>query len=680
MRVACAVMLLVACGDDSSVVDASADGGVDAPFVDASDAGGEVEVALPAPPQWECPAGWVASDEPAAHCEPPGARVDCPEGQARFIDSSACEPVAACPAGAFAEGLPGSSVWYVEVGGDGDGSMGDPFSLDDALAVADAGDTIALAAGTYDGFVDVPDEVAIVGKCPSETRLTWSGIDDTRPVVLVSPGQSASLTGLTIGPVAGVGILANGTLELDSVIVDGASGAGILITRLGSVSGSSVVVRGTTPRGGTSGGMGVIVDGGTLTATRWVVRNNVRNGVRIDDGGDAEIEDLVAIDNVGVEPLLQGSGVHLLDGTLILRRADLRGAANVALEVTGGVATAEDVFIDEADVVDPPGGTLLSVRDGELDVSRAFIRGTSWTVNGSEGTLALRDAVIVNGGGDFIWAENVGISTIGTEVTLERIVIVGGDSGILLSGPLDFSIPLDPLDPPPERDPLENPTAFSIADVDIRGTGAGVRFGYGLLLQEGMEGTLDRAHVTMGRGHGIDIETSRVTASDLTVLDALPGGDQEGRPSFGRGLSTDQSFVSVTRARVARAIEIGVEARGGTLDLQDVTIDATLERPCAETGECSDAPGGIGLGAYFDAQVSASNLRVYDAPLCGVQLAFDAALDLSGGEITGATVGACVQVEGYDVRRLTNGVTYDNATNIESTAHEIPEAPPPPTL
>lgn len=671
MKRAWLIALAIACGDDSGMVDAAMDAAVDAPGVDAPDAG-EVEVVPPAPPQWECPSGWVASDDPAPHCEPPGARVDCPEGEARFIDSSACEPVATCPAGTFAEGLPGSGVWYVEVDGDGDGSIGDPFDLADALAVADAGDTIALAAGTYDGFVDVPDEVAIVGTCPSETRLIWSAIDDTRPVVLVSPGQSAMLSNLTIGPVAGVGILANGTLELESVIVDGATGAGILITTLGAVGGSDVVVRATTPRGGTSGGMGVIVDGGRLNATRWVVRNNVRNGIRV-DGGSAEIEDLVAIDNIGVEPLLQGSGVHLLAGTLTLRRADLRGAANVALEVTGGIATAEDLFIDEATVVDPPGGTLLSVREGELSVDRAFVRGTSWTVNGDDGTLVLRDAVIVNGGGDFLWAENVGISTIGTDVTLERIVIVGGDSGILLSGPLDFSIDPDP------RDPLETPTPFAISDVDVRATGEGVRFGYGLLLQEGMEGTLDRAHVSMARGLGIDIGTSRVTAQDLTVLDALPGGDQEGRPSFGRALTTDQSFVTVTRASVARALEVGIEARGGTLDLRDVTIDETLERPCAEA-ECSDAPGGIGLGVYFDAIVSATNLRVYDAPLCGVQLAFDGALDLSGGEITGATVGACVQVEGYDVRRLTNGVTYDNATNIESTAHAIPEAPPPPTL
>ena len=677
MRVVATLLVLaLACGDDSSA-DSGVDAGADVATLDAPDAGGEVDVATPQPPQWECPSAWVASDEGAAHCRPPGERVACPDGEARFVDSSACELVAACPSGRFAEDLAGT-VFYVEEGAAGSGTEADPFgSLVDALGVAGSGDTIALGTGTYDGFVDVPDGVSIVGRCPSESRLIWTGIDDTRPVVLVSPGESASLSNVTVGPVAGVAILANGTLELDSVIVDGATGAGILITTLGSVSGSNVVVRGTTPRGGTSGGMGVIVDGGSLNATRWVVRDNVRNGVRVD--GDATIEDLVSIGNAGVEPLLKGSGVQLVGGTLTLRRADLRGASNAALEVTGGTAVVEDVFIDEATVVDPPGGTLISVRDGDLSVSRAFVRGESWTVDGNDGSLTLRDAVVINEGEGFIWAENVGISTIGTEVTLERVVVVGGDSGVLLSGPLDFSIPLDPLDPPDETNPLDDPTAFTISDLDVRAVGEAVRFGYGLLFQEGMEGSVERARVSMARGLGVDVDVSRVAMSDLTVLDALPGGDLDGRPSFGRALTTDQSFVTVERARITRALEVGIEARGGTLDLRDVTIDETLERPCAES-ECSDAPGGIGLGVYFDAVVSASNLRVYDAPLCGVQIAFDGALDLSGGEITGATVGACVQVEGYDVRRLTNGVAYDNATNIESTAHAIPEAPPPPTL
>ena len=671
-RAAILVLALIACGDDAAPIDAGSDVALEAHVVDARDAG-VVSVATPMPPRWDCPTGWLAHDLPAPHCAPPGDRVACAADEARFIDSTSCVPVGPCPAGEYADGLPTDGVLFVRSGATGRGTLGDPFgTIAEALAVARSGDTIALARGSYDEPITLPDGVAIVGACPGETHLRWSGIDASRPVVFVTAGDSARLEGVTIGPVGGVGIVANGALRLARVIVQQPVGAGILVTTIGSVSGEDVVVRGTTPRGGTSGGMGVIVDGGTLNASRWVVRDNVRNGVRI-DGGNATLEDLVAIDNAGVEPLLQGSGVQLISGTMTLRRADLRGADNVALEVTGGVATAEDVFIDEATVVDPPGGTLLSVREGELSVTRAFVRGESWTVNGSNGALTLRDAVVVNDGDGFVWAENIGISTIGTRVELERVVVIGGDSGVVLSGPFDFSI-----DPEP-RDPLETPTGFSLTDLDIRAPGEAVRFGYGLLLQEGMEGTVERAHVSMARGLGIDVDVSRVTASDLTVLDALAGGDLEGRPSFGRAITTDESFVTVTRALIARALEAGIEARGGTLDLIDVTIDETLERPCAET-DCSDAPGGIGLGVYFDAVVSATNLRIYDAPLCGVQIAFDGALDLSGGEITGATVGACVQVEGYDVRRLTNGVAYDNTTNIESTAHAIPEAPPPPSL
>ncbi len=666
-----------ACGDDAApeldagVEDASSDTTID--VVVEPDAG--VSVALPTPPQWACPTGWVERTDGAPHCAPPGERVDCPAGQARFVDSAECAPVAACPAGTFADDLPEPNVVFVQPGADGVGTRSDPMgTIEEALSTALAGDTIALAAGTFDAFVEIPDGVSIVGRCPSETTLTFSGIDDTLPSVLVPPGRQGALSNLRVGPVEGVGVLANGELSLNNVIVESARGAGVLITALGTVTGSNVVVRNTTSRG-TSGGMGVIVDGGTLNATRWVVRNNIRSGVWIEEG-DATLEDLVAINNTGIEPLLQGSGVNLLAGSLTLRRADLRGASNIALEVTGGMAVAEDIYVDEVTVIDPPGGQLISTRNADLTVQRAFVRGESWTVNADDSTLVLRDAVVVNQGEGFVWAENIGVGTIGSDVTLERVVVVGGDSGVTLSGPFVFT---DPFDPEPEPDPLENPTAFSISDLDVRASAGGVRFGYGLLLQEGMEGTLERASVSMARGLGIDARESRLSAQDVTVIDALPGGDLDGRPSFGRALTIDDAFVTVERANIVRALEAGIEARGGTLDLVNVTVDETLERPCA-VDTCSSAPGGIGVGAYFDAVVTATNLRVYDAPLCGVQLAFGGSIDLTGGEILGATVGACVQVEGYDVRRLTNGVTYDNDTNIESTAHEIPQPPPPPSL
>jgi hypothetical protein len=51
-------------------------------------------------------------------------------------------------------------------------------------------------------------------------------------------------------------------------------------------------------------------------------------------------------------------------------------------------------------------------------------------------------------------------------------------------------------------------------------------------------------------------------------------------------------------------------------------------------------------------------------------------LDLQEGTVSGSAIGACVQIDGYDVGRLSNAVRYeDNDTNLESTSLPVPELP-----
>ena len=70
-----------------------------------------------------------------------------------------------------------------------------------------------------------------------------------------------------------------------------------------------------------------------------------------------------------------------------------------------------------------------------------------------------------------------------------------------------------------------------------------------------------------------------------------------------------------------------------------------------------------------------SEFQIRDVPLCGVQIAEGGSVDLTRGEIRGASVGACVQVDGYDVSRLTDDVSYvDTDTSIQTTSHYVPES------
>jgi hypothetical protein len=69
----------------------------------------------------------------------------------------------------------------------------------------------------------------------------------------------------------------------------------------------------------------------------------------------------------------------------------------------------------------------------------------------------------------------------------------------------------------------------------------------------------------------------------------------------------------------------------------------------------------------------ANGFAVRAARLCGVQVASGGELDLSDGEISASTTGACVQVDGYDLARLTAGVRYDdNGINVDASSHAVP--------
>jgi hypothetical protein len=67
---------------------------------------------------------------------------------------------------------------------------------------------------------------------------------------------------------------------------------------------------------------------------------------------------------------------------------------------------------------------------------------------------------------------------------------------------------------------------------------------------------------------------------------------------------------------------------------------------------------------------------VADASLCGVQLAGEgASVDLTEGEVNDCGVGACIQVTGYDLGRLSQSVRYrGNGTALEITELPVPQA------
>jgi hypothetical protein len=148
--------------------------------------------------------------------------------------------------------------------------------------------------------------------------------------------------------------------------------------------------------------------------------------------------------------------------------------------------------------------------------------------------------------------------------------------------------------------------------------------------------------------------------------------------SFGRGISVQAgATVRVARTVVERSRDLGLAAfdPGTELTATDLVIRDTRERECES---CPGLPVGLGVSVIDPARVTISRFAISEAATCGVFLSHDAELDLSGGIVSRSPLGACVQVDGYDLARLTDDVRYeDNGANLEATTLPVPSSAPP---
>lgn len=195
---------------------------------------------------------------------------------------------------------------------------------------------------------------------------------------------------------------------------------------------------------------------------------------------------------------------------------------------------------------------------------------------------------------------------------------------------------------------------------------------------------------------------SRFSFTDLLVRGVAAVGDgsqiilEEGEirrvgegpdGGIGRGIEASEGAVAVVRAvDVEDVVETGVVANGlrafggfalGTrLDLTDVRVTGIHERGCVTT-TCATEAGGTGVAALYGASLAADGLMVSGAPLCGVQVALGAGLDLRGGTIESCAIGACVAIEGYDLTRVVRSTRFvDNERNVETREVYVPPRGP----
>ncbi len=713
------------------------DGGADATPPDAATDAGVSPVApappaVAAPPLLTpCTAGFrevTVGDDPA-HCEPwpEAGRETCGEYEAHFPGTPGCTPIGApCPAGDFADSLPTGPIVYVLAGATGgDGTESAPFgSIADGVRAAGSSATLALGKGTYDETVRLTPGVVIRGACASETRITNTTGSATVPTLSIA-GASVQVRDLSIvdttGPAVYVG--PGASAQFDGVVISGAHGVGVAVFDAGSFTGRQLVVRGSrAPPGAPFGGRAFEISGGTLDLEFAVLDDN--QDVCVFARAEAEVL-LSRTVIAGTQPRADGSsgmGLHLRDGSQgLVRDTVISGnyRAAVAVSVAGTVLNLERVVLERSasDVASGLDGNAISVEDGATAALRQCLirqnRGIAlWAIEpGSD--LTLEDTVIVNTaprdpsleGGLGIYAEA------GAAVHLARVWITRShEAGVAIDGP---TTRLDGEDVTVvgtlsrESDGqfgrgmgASHEAEFVLQRVLLRGNqdcglcfdrGANVQFddliventrersadstfGRGIGMSGGATGVFRRVAVRGNREIGVAILEAGTTArfEDLEVRET---DSEDAFDEFGRGIAVEGGASgTVVRSLIELNRELGVMVLDpdSVLSMEDTAILHTLPQRCGET-TCADRPFGHGAGAYVGGTLLLSRFVIRDAALCGVHLAGSGFATLTDGEVTGTTIGVCLQVPGYDVDRLTGSVHYsDNGVNLDTTSLPLP--------
>ncbi|AKF09893.1 DUF1565 domain-containing protein [Sandaracinus amylolyticus] len=665
LGLALALLSLAACEASSRDPDAAT------PPPDGGTTSGPAAPALPS--LTPCPAGWSERAlEPGGPlvCDPPSDA--CPDATVRWPGATECTPVGApCPSGAWPDDLAADAI-HVDASATapGDGSRDAPFAtIADALAVASSGDVIAIAAGTYSGVVAPMVDVEIRGVCSARVTLTHVAGGGATQVVGVREGRAIALRDVTVQSADLMAIAVRGALTLRGVRV---SGAGVSVAVLGAgarLDARELHVPHTSSDADGRAGRGVDLEAGsTGTIERVIVEDGGDSGIAVvHEGGSLIARDVAVIGTRGNGSGAFGNGIGVFDGaTLMIERAVVRDVREAGLIVSIGSATVRDVVIDGvASEPTQSNGYGVLVRDGRLDADRVRVTGArrSGMLAARGATIAARDVVVHDVVADDAGFA-VGIGVVGGRLELARAYL----ARLAVYG---LSI-------------LEHEASSAsgdVEDVTIRDVAVGAEdIGFGVLVSRSTA-TVSRLDLRGARVLGVDVmgEGAMLTLEDARIeeIDATSTFD------FGRAIEVDVGgHAIVRRARFAGTRESAAASyeAGSRLELVDVEVSDVRERACAAT-TCSGQPGGVGVVALGGGAVRGEALRIAGAPLCGVMVAFDGALDLRGGEIRGCSVGACLQVEGYDVARVTDGVRYEeNDVNVDFTGFPAPmsaSAPPP---
>lgn len=426
------------------------------------------------------------------------------------------------------------------------------------------------------------------------------------------------------------------------------------------------VVRDTAAASDGTSGRGVNVQSGaSLHATRVVVSRNREVGVAVNNAGSlATLDDTIVADTLGRErDALGGAGVTVGGGSgLEMTRAVVQGnhEFGIFVEAMGTSVTLSDVAVSNtlAGQSDGRAGRGLNVQTG------ARVSATRLLVSGS------RDV------GLFAAAAGTAVTltdTVIRDTTAQESDATGGRGLVVQQGAqceatrlaVSASHEVGVYGWGPE-------TTLTLVDAVVRDTqpGASGDGGYGVGVFEATHLTATRLVVTGSHGAGLVADGSDTTV----VLTDAEVSDTEG-PSGGYGLTAQYGArVDATGLHVSHAREAGVLALvGASVDARSIVIESVLRSAC----DCPERGFGYAAVALGGA-MRLEGFTIRDSATCGLFLAavadHETALDVASGVVERSAIGACVQIDGYDLGRLSLDVLYrDNESNLASTMLPVPD-------
>ncbi len=682
MRVASAWLVLTVVSDcgseeprppvDSGTLDAGADGG------------DVVEPTAPAPPASvetprlaPCPAGWrVAPDSVEADlvaCDPwPGASgpQDCDRDEAHFPGAAGCVRLgSSCPAGDFADDIPAkATVVHVLAGAaaGGDGSAGAPFAtIAEAVATASDGAIVAVSKGEFDEAVVIDRPITVWGACVAQTRVASSVSDEDAATLHLTGEGGAIVRNLTLGGERRA-LLVEGTaveVGLEDALVENARRQGVFVDVGGILRVDHVAIRSTRTSGGVRG-YGIALAAGRATMSFVSVEASHTIGI-VATGADTTLvaSDVAIRGTLSDDAQTGGYGLQATGGAhVVLERTAIEGSRTegVLAGQPGTTLDATDLVVrdTEGQELDGEFGFGIEILDGATaEIRRASIdrNRASGVVVGRTSSAFLEDVLVRDtqeetSSGDLGFG--LEIIDVGVVDALRVAVVRSRTVGVLVEG---AGASLDATD---------------LLVRETRGRAIDSTYGVGIQVEEGAECDLLRAEIARNRGVGIGVAAgSRLGGMDLAVIESR---SQESDGVAGRGIEVSGA-TDIARAWFSGNREVSVFAVGpaATLTLEDVEIEGTAQAECADAG--CEAPGGSGLVAVGGASLTATRFAIRDNELCGVQVAYDAELDLVDGEVARNLVGANVQIEAFDISRLQDRVLFrDNGRNLDSAALPVP--------